>query len=405
MKFEPDKKYLKVCVYAFCTVAALLLFNRLLSASNDIWQSFQSGLSFILVLLSPFIIAIVTAYILSPAVTAVEKLLGRIFRKAAGGKSLKFVALLIVYLLLVALIIVSLSFVIPEIIRNVAEIVRSLPAYYGWMDNYVRNTLPKNEFIGGLLNNPQVTQALDSVQRSITDQINEFQTNTVKYVNIAITRVGAFASGLFSTLGSLLIGLVLSFYLLNERESIVYSMNHLLRARLGEKRARAAMDLLSTADSVFGKYISAKLLTVVILFVLAQIAFGAMGVRYSVLMSAIIAISNLVPYIGPIIGSIVPIFMGLIDSPMKALYVLIAILLLQAVDNYVISPVVIGDRLGLSPFWILLSIIVGGGLFGVWGLLLAVPTAAVIKVLINRYIKGRVMRPAPHREEPPANPS
>ncbi len=393
MKFEPDKKYLKVCVYAFGTVAALLLFNRLLSASNDIWQSFKSGLGFILTLLSPFIMAIVMAYILSPAVTAVEKLLAKLFKKSGAQRPIKMAALVIVYLLLIALIVGALSFAIPGIISNIAELIRSLPTYYGKVTDFVEK-LPKTEFIGGLLRNPSVQQALDNVQKSITAAVVDFQNNTVKYVNIALTSLGAFAASVFSTLGSLLIGLVLSFYLLNERESIVYSTRHLLKARLGEKRSGATMSLLSTVDNVFGRYISAKLLTMVILFVLAQIAFVALGIPFSTLMAAIIALTNLVPYIGPFLGAVPPLFVALLISPMQALYVGIAILLLQAIDNYFITPYVIGDRMGLSPFWILLSIILGGGLFGVWGLLLSVPTAAVIKVLIERYIKGRALRRA-----------
>ncbi len=394
MKFEPDRKYLKVCVYAFGTVAALLLFNRLLSASNDIWQSFKSGLGFILTLLSPFIMAIVMAYILSPAVTGVEKLLAKVFKNPGAQRPIKMAALVIVYLLLIALIVGALSFVIPEILRNIAELVKALPSYYDWATDYVQNTLPKTEFIGGLLNNPSVQQTLDNVQKSITAMVTDFQNNTIKYVNIALTSLGAFAASVFSTLGSLLIGLVLSFYLLNERESIVYSLRHLLKARLGEKRAGATMGLLGTVDSVFGRYISAKLLTMVILFLLAQIAFAALGVRYSMLMAAVIALTNLVPYIGPFLGAVPPLFIALLDDPLKALYVGIAILLMQTIDNYFITPYVIGDRMGLSPFWILLSIILGGGLFGVGGLLLAVPTAAVIKVLIERYIKGRALRRA-----------
>jgi predicted PurR-regulated permease PerM len=384
MKFEFDKRYLKVCVYAFCTLAALLLFQRLLSASNDIWQSFQNGLSFILVLLSPFITAIFIAYLLSPAVTGIEMLIGKIFRKPGRPRLRKLAALIIVYLLLLAMIGLALSYVIPEIVRNITELIRNLPSYFLQWKAYYNNTLLNNQVYSSILANPMV-------QEVINKQSEAFKSNMLSNLNGILTGIGAFTVRLLSSIASGILGLVLSFYLLNEREAIVYSVRHLLKARLGDKRGSGTMSLLGMVDSVFGKYISAKLLTSVILFILAQIVFSFLGVRYSVLMSAIIALTNLVPYIGPFIGAVPPIVISLLEDPMKALYVAIAILLLQSVDNYFIGPYVIGDKMGLSPFWILLSIILGGGLFGLWGILLAVPAAAVIKLLIDRYIKGRIL--------------
>lgn len=149
------------------------------------------------------------------------------------------------------------------------------------------------------------------------------------------------------------------------------------------------MNFLKAVDRVFGRYISAKLLLALILFIICFVAFSFLGVRYVVLMAAIVGITTLVPYIGPFIGAVPPIIAALLDSPQKAVYTAIAIIIIHQVDNYVFEPYVFSDRMGLSPFWILLSIILGGGLFGLWGAVLAVPVAGVIKLLITRYIRMR----------------
>jgi predicted PurR-regulated permease PerM len=165
-----------------------------------------------------------------------------------------------------------------------------------------------------------------------------------------------------------------------------------MKARLGERRASAVMSVLTAVDRVFGRYISAKLLLALIMFAICSVVFSILGVRYTVLMSAIVALSTLVPYIGPFVGAVPPIVLSLIDSPQKGITVAIAIVVIHAVDNYFFEPAIFSDRMGLSPFWILLSVIVGGGLFGFWGVLLAVPAASVIKLLIVRYIRGRQLK-------------
>jgi predicted PurR-regulated permease PerM len=169
------------------------------------------------------------------------------------------------------------------------------------------------------------------------------------------------------------------------------------------------MSFFRDVDNVFGRYISAKLLLGLIMFINMFIAFSFLRVRYSLLMSSIVAVTTLVPYLGAFVGAVPPILIALLDSPEKCIYVTIAIIVIQQIDNYVFQPFVFSGRMGLSPFWVLLSIIVGGGLFGLWGMVLAMPVAGVIKLLITRYIRIRQIRrmrqtgeDAPEAESPEA---
>lgn len=381
MKFEFDKKYFKICAYVFATAAALLLFNRVLQASDDIWQSCKNAIGFLLALLSPFIIAIVLAYILNPAVSGLDLLLGKVFNKEKFTKGRKLISLILVYLATVAVLALTLYFVIPGIIRNIGELLKNLPEYFNKLKVFYTNDV---------LTYPLLSS--DAVRNAIDTQLNHFTANLSQYMTNTITGITSFMVRFVSSVASAIIGLVLSFYLLNEREHIVASFSRLLHARLGDKRSSSVMSFLHDVDRVFGRYISAKLLVVIVMFAICFAVFGFMDVRYAVLMSALVAITTLVPYIGPFIGAIPPIFVSLLESPQKAVYTAVAIIVIHAVDGYLFEPYIFSDRMGLSPFWILLSIILGGGLFGLWGILLAVPVAAVIKLLISKYIRNRQLR-------------
>jgi len=381
MKFKFDRKYLKICLYAFFTVAALLLVYRLLQSSDDVWKSVMSSVSFLLRLLSPFIAAILIAYILNPAVKGIETVLGKIFKKNGLTKGKKLLSLCIVYAVTVTVIAVTLYYIIPGIVRNMGDLVRNMPRYFMRLQEYYTNTIL-----------PYPLFSSDAVQNAISAQIEHFMANLTSTLATIISGVTRFIFSTISFVLSAVIGLILSFYLLNERENIVASCSRLLHARLGEKRSASVMGFLNSVDRVFGRYISAKLLICFIMFALSFTVFGIIGVPYVVLMAAIVALSTLVPYIGPFVGAVPPIVISLLVSPQMALYAGISLLVMHLLDGYVIEPFVFSGKMGLSPFWILLSIILGGGLFGLWGMLLAVPVAAVVKLLIAGYIKSRQQR-------------
>jgi predicted PurR-regulated permease PerM len=388
MKFTLDRKYLKICLYAFFTVAALLILHRILQSSDNV----LSGVSFLLNLLSPFITAVLIAYILNPAISGLDRLFGRIFGKDSHKRGRKLASLLIIYSTVIAGIVLALSYVIPGIFRNIGELIYNLPDYQMRLTNFYTNVIL-----------PHPLLANEAIRSAINTQIASFAFQLPSYISGAVLAFLKFGVGFFVSVASFVIGLILSFYLLNERERIVNGFTKLLRARLGEMRSESVMGFLKSVDRVFGRYISAKLLICVIMFAVSFAVFALLGVRYLVLMAAIVALSTLVPFIGPFVGAVPPIVIALLDSPQKAIYVAISLLVMHIVDGYFIEPVVFGEKMGLSPFWILFSIILGGGLFGIWGVLLAVPVAAVLRLLITGYIRSRQARRQREQDQGPTS--
>lgn len=381
MKFSLDKKYFKISLYVFLTVAALMIFYMLLNSSQNLWESVGGGLRFVANMLTPFFIGLVIAYILRPAVQVTENLLKKIWKKNKRRRARQLVSIGIIFIILLSLLVVAIRFIIPGLASNISDFIKVLPTYIKQATAYFNEVIEPNP----IYNNEIVQQSIDNAINSVRESINV----------VALSAVGWLANGIVSFVNGVvkvLLGLVLSFYLLSERRSIGSSFSRVVYAKFGEQRSRKISSFFGAVDRVFGKYISSKLVESMIVFAMAQLVFILLAVPYSTLMSTIVALTNMVPYIGPLIGGMVPVLVTLLEYPVSAIYVALAIVVLQVLDAYFIQPKLIGDKMGLNPFWVLLSVIMGGALYGVIGILLAVPVAAVIKIIIRYYIKTRANR-------------
>lgn len=380
MKKRLDPRYFIISLYAFCTAAAIILFWRLLDSSTDLWQSFLRSVRFLWSMLSPFFFALALAYILSPAAALLERLLCRVFRKPASKRRARIASILTIYLALIALLAVAVWYIIPGVVRNLTDLVSNMPSYIAVINDWYRGIISREPF------------NYLPIQSYIDEALIRLREAVEGWVPLIVPGIAQGAKSLIGGLVNGLLGFVLSIYLLIERPRIGSSMRRTMTSLIGEERTRHLASLLEAADRVFGRYIGTRIFESLIVFVLAQIAFLIIGMRYSVLMSTIVAVTNLVPYIGPLIGGAFPVAVMLLDSPLRALAVCAALIVIQALDAYIIYPKLMGDKMGMSPFWVLLVIIVGGGLFGLWGVLLAVPVAAVFRLILFQYLRSRMLR-------------
>lgn len=377
-RFKGDPKYTKIAIYVVVTVAALLIINKLIGASENLWESTREFFRFIFKALKPLISGMILAYILLPGVEGAEKGLSKIFRKDKFHKLCKGLSLFFVYLLLIALIFAGVYLVIPSVGQNIAELFKNAPDYFATVEKWYLEEVSTNE----IFNNEFIQKAIQDGLTTINENINE-------YLAKAIAGIATFTFSVITGIISALLSLIISFYLISGRAKLAHEIVSTSNAYIGEKRTTSIRSFLKAVDWVFGKYISAKIIEIIIVFVMCQIAFLLLGVPYSTLMALIVAITNIVPFIGPIIGLVPPVLVTLLESPVQSLWVLGVVLIIQAIDAYLIQPYFIGDKMGLSPFWVLVSVIIGGGLFGIWGILLSVPVAAVLRILIKQYARRR----------------
>ncbi|MDD3243613.1 MAG: AI-2E family transporter [Eubacteriales bacterium] len=380
MKIRFDHKALKICLLVFLTAAAVLVFNKMLNSSENLLNSLGVGWRALSRVLSPFLFAVSAAYILNPAVNAIEKGIKFLWRGSKGANVRHTLSVVLVYLLLAGLFTVLIYFTIPQMVSNIVEIGKEMPDYYNWAKTKLTQLTVDYPF----LQSPAVTAAFEK-------RLALIQNNMLGYLEKILSGVAGAVGSVIGTVINIVLGVVLSFYLLNEKASIAGSLKRLCIARLGEVRSTKVFGALHDADNVFGRYLSSKLLESVVLYAAAQIVLSVMGVKFNVLFSVLVALTNLIPYIGPVIGAVPPILVTLMIDPLLALYVGIALLVLQIIDAYVIAPVLTGNNTGLSPFWVMFATLLGGNLFGLAGMLLAVPVCGVAALFLRRYVGHKLL--------------
>jgi predicted PurR-regulated permease PerM len=184
--------------------------------------------------------------------------------------------------------------------------------------------------------------------------------------------------------------MILAFYLLKDLDFFKKLYNDTLSVFIKKNDNRKLRNFLSDINSIVSNFIRGQLLDALIVGILCSIGLSIIKLDFAVLIGMTAGISNVIPYFGPIIGSIPAVIVGLLSgSPIKALFAVIVLIVVQQIDSTLISPKVVGDSVGLHPLFVMLSIIIGGAYFGLWGMLIAVPTAAIIKMFLIRWIEER----------------
>ena len=330
---------------------------------------FLRGFQFIRTLLSPFLWAFVIAYLLNPMMVSVEKKL----------KVKRTWSILIVYLLVLGIIILGITIIAPRMIKNMGELLKDLPNY-----------LDKTEIWA----TDQVEKLMVFDRYGIQDTIEQYLSEIIKQVNnylsflltAALTELIIFTSGFFK----FLVGLIMSIYLLFDKESFIRNSKRLIYAAFTENRAASIIKFGREVDDTFSRYLIGKLIDSTIIGFLCYIGLSFIKAPYPLLLSIIVGITNMIPYFGPFIGMIPSTIITLFYSPIKALWVLVFIFLLQQFDGLYLGPKILGEKVGLGPFWIISAILIGGGTFGVIGMLVAVPIVAVLKTMLEKYIEKKL---------------
>jgi predicted PurR-regulated permease PerM len=355
---------------------------RLFYSVDDLWMSVKNGISFVISMLMPFIIAIVVAYMLKPVRNAFTWLLRRIFPKVRQEVN-KGWALFITMVLFLAMVGTGIGFLIPAIVKNVFDLVSQLPFYFTVVRDWIIRLQSEVTWLSWFDMQTVEQQVLGWVQNLITSS------NWSQLAGQIASQVAVAVGGVLSGLLTFIMSMVMCVYILKSGSLLADNVKGVLINQLGEKRAGGIISFFRDTDQVFGQYIGSKMIQSLIMFSLVLPLFMLLGVTYSPLMAAIMAVTNLIPYVGPFIGGAIPVFFMLLINPLKALLVLLVVVLVQQIDNYLVEPRLIGDRMGMHPFWVITCVIIGGNLFGLFGVLLAVPIAGVIRVSANRYYEAK----------------
>ena len=331
-------------------------------------------------ILAPVIYGAVFAYLLNPVYNrvqaAVMKMTEKIITQEEGRKRLGgFLGTLASLFLLVAVVVGLISMLIPQLINSISGVMETLPASINNLEIWLEKVLADN---------PDLEQQVMQHYGAAADYLQNWLTNVV--VPNIYRIIGSVSSGVVLVVRAvfdILIGLIVMVYLLNMKEKLLAQAKMIIYGVFPLKIANKVIEEGRYVHQVFGGFIIGKLLDSLIIGLICFVLLGFANMPYVLLVSVIVGVTNVIPFFGPFIGAIPSAFLILLSDPMKCLYFLIFILLLQQFDGNILGPKILGDSTGLSSFWVLFSILLFGGLMGFVGMIIAVPTFAVIYRLVT----------------------
>ena len=376
---EEYKKYRLWGITLFLALSAVVILSSLITRVDVVFSAIGKVIS----ALQAVWIGLIIAYLLSPVVNAMEsKLFIPLFEKTIKNNQKRIkglaraISVALSVILGIAVIAVILMLVIPQVIDSIISLAKQLPGYYDEVMAAV------NKFA---YEHPQIGPTIQDFTENMYDKIAGWiQNDLLPQANL----VGTVTDGLKSAVGvtiNFFIGIIISIYLLSGKENFLLQARKLLAAIFTKKTYDRIMDFCSETHHVFGEFISGKIIDSLIVGVLTFILISIFGIPYAVLISVFIGVTNLIPFFGQYIGIIPTALLVFVESPVKGIIYLILIILLMQFDGNIMGPMILGDSIGLKSFWILFSIIFFGGLFGVWGMLVAVPVFAMIYRYISRF--------------------
>lgn len=372
------RPYLAIGLIFFIVFCCCILVVCVLFRFNAIKEAFRAFAG----ILQPILIGLGIGYLMNPIMMFFESILLKLADRKHLKKKLnhliRTVSSILSVLVFIMVIAMLLSMVIPEVSANVSHLVDTLPAQINSFIVHMRDW----EF-----GNQEITSFIETYLESAVDFFDDWLKNsllpqTKEYVE-------TFTSGVINVLvafKNIVVGLIVSIYVMCEKENFEGQTKKIIFALFPPRAANQVIQLFHTTNDIFGGFIKGKLLDSLIIGILCYIVLSIIKMPYTLLVSVIVGVTNIIPFFGPFIGAIPSAFLILLVDPMYALYFVIFIIILQQVDGNIIGPKILGDSTGLSSFWVMFAILVGSGLFGVMGMLLGCPVFAVIYYITQKLV-------------------
>lgn len=356
-----SKENIKYCI--FISFISILIYKII---DNPI--KFVYSINALIKFLSPFLLGLFFSLLINPLMMLFEKTI----------KSPRLLNILFSYMIVFILLIIGFKLIIPTIIDTLNTLISEMPRYVNMLDNYLNSHISSSVLLEAIL--PHIQNNLNSILKRLLDMFSKVSLDFVVYI-FTIT----------SVLFNIIMGIILSIYMLYDKENIGIYLKNILYAIISKPKADKILDFFKMSSKIFYHYIIGKIIDSLIISIIAFIGFKfILKIDNVLFLSFIIFLTNIIPYFGPLIGAIPPIIMTLVYSPIKALWVFIFIFILQQLDGNLIGPKIMGNQIGLGPLWIISSVLIGGALFGFIGLFLSVPLAAVIKISIDKFIDNKI---------------
>jgi len=353
----------------FIFAIAIIVVYKLLDNFGEITVWVKNLIS----ILMPFIMAVILAYLFYLPCRRVEGIFNKSKAKLVKKRA-RWLAIFTVYIIAIIIVIIVIKFIVPTVYESLTELITALPGYYKSAIETIDN-LPEDSVVNQI-NLKSIIQNLGDI--NLTDFLN-------------LEMIGEYAKGIIgvaTTIFDVFVTIVVSMYLLAERSQIVGFARRLCNAIFNKNIYTHIGKYFRESNEIFFRFVSSQIIDAIIVGILTSIAMSVMGVKYGVLLGFMIGLFNLIPFLGAIIAIVFAIIITLFTGGIsQAIWMAVVVIVLQQIDANIINPKILGDSLEISPILIIFSITVIGAYFGIMGMFLAVPIVAMIKLLINDYIK------------------
>ncbi|MCK9444931.1 MAG: AI-2E family transporter [Tissierellaceae bacterium] len=376
MKIKWDSKYTTISIYAFIVIAFSIVFYLLASEIDAFRLKINDTLSTFM----PFIIGFVMAYLFNFILKFYENSILNIpVLNKKKGKFKRIAGLLLTYGTVSIIFYLFFNFIFPQLVSSIVGLANDIPIYISNITKLVNDFNSKYEI-------------QEEYYNLVIEQWNKYKDSIIRFATNLIPILGNTVKVIIASIWNIVLGIIVSIYLLVDKERFLGLSRKMTRAIFSEKRADRIMQLTHRSNNIFGKFLSGKILDSLIISALTFVVLTIVNMPYTVLVSFIVGITNIIPFFGPFIGAIPSAFIIVFVSPIKALWFIIIILIIQQIDGNIIGPKILGDSLGIAPFWILFALLVGGKIFGFIGLIIGVPLFVFVYSLIKDITEEELKR-------------
>ena len=380
--------YISLAVLVFVLFCCCTMFFFMIYRYNGV----SKGWDTVMKVLQPITFGLVIAYLINPIMKFFEKHLlhflePRVQKEKKCRKIARSIATGGAVVVFVLIVILLFAMMIPQLISSISGMVNSLPKQ---VDSFI-------DWFNGLTNSDN--EIIQSLETNMMDMVTYLE-NWVKdsflpNIQTYITSITSGVINMVKVLMNAVIGLIVSVYVLFSKEKFASQCKKLVYAIMRPSRANMVLHLTIKSNEIFGGFIIGKIIDSAIIGVLCFVGLSILDMPYTMLVSVIVGVTNVIPFFGPYIGAIPSAVLILLSDPKMGIYFIIFVFLLQQLDGNIIGPKILGDSTGLSAFWVVFSILFGGGMFGFVGMILGVPTFAVIyyivKMLVNHQLENHTL--------------
>lgn len=390
MEENKNDIYFKWGLTAVAVIVIALVISLIFSKLGPI----ATAISTIISTVSSVLYGVVMAFLMAPVYDRigiwVGEILSSLFPKwKKSDKYAKMIATLACLVILILVVFALIMMIIPELVNSITNVISYAPSGTQNLEAWLKDILNKN---------PNLEKLIIGNYLDISARLSDIATTTVlPNVNTYIKNL---SSGVLNALGvvvNIIIGLMVMMYLLNMKTTLASQAKKIVYAAAGVKIGNEIVTEARYIKNMFEKFIVGKIIDSIIIGIINYVFMAIIHMPYALLISVVVGVTNVIPFFGPFIGAIPSIILLLLISPVTALQFAVWILVLQQVDGNIIGPKILGQTTGLPSFWVLFSILLFGGLFGIVGMIIAVPTWAIIYRTISRlsehFLKKKGLEP------------